>query len=369
ATSDIPHEMKAVQVVQYNQPYAINTVPVPQALGPHDLLVKVGVASYCHTDSMVRAGIFRAATTLPLTASHEGAGTVVQAGPAAAASFPPGTRVMCGLALGPCGACAECTTGPESERQYCAAHVAAGITVDGFFSAYVRADARTSTRVPDGVSLLTAAPLACAGNTVWRAVAVAGLKPGQWLAVVGAGGGLGHIGIAFAKALGLRVVGIDARDEGIALARAGGADVVVDARAGREAVVAEVQRVTGQQLGADATLALADADSAAALACAVTKKHGTVVQVAQPIEVKIPFQELIMRDIRIRGTMLASPGESDDMMRFVAEHGITVTTRPFYGLDSVHELLAAVEEGTVKGKAVIVVDEEQVRREKELGGK
>ena len=106
------------------------------------------------------------------------------------------------------------------------------------------------------------------------------LKPGQWLGLVGSGGGLGHLGIQFAKALGLRVVGIDARDEGLELSKQTGADVIVDARKGTEDMVKEVQKATGGE-GCPVTVNLSDAKSAAAIACAITMMHGRMIQIAQ----------------------------------------------------------------------------------------
>ena len=191
----------------------------------------------------------------------------------------------------------------------------------------------------------------------------------------------------FAKARGLRVIGIDARDEGLELARRHDADVVADARALQEAVVAEVRRAvlaasatvsnkgetkTGPQAaeyeGADATLVLSDAPGAAALGCALTRMHGTLVQIAQPEHVAVPFPELVFRDIRLRGSVLCSPRESEDMVRLVAEMrrgggagtAFEVSTVPFRGLDSVAELVRFVESGKLMGKAVVVVDDTQV---------
>ena len=153
--SSIPSTMRAIQVTEFNKPYQINTIPVPSDLGPHDLLIKVAVASNCHTDSMVLEGVFNSA--LPQTASHEGAGTVVSVG-SDVQEFAPGDRVMCGLPLHPCGYCKDCL-GPEKQKQYCGnidGHV--GVTAQGCFAEFVKVDARSSTKLPKEVSFMSAAP-------------------------------------------------------------------------------------------------------------------------------------------------------------------------------------------------------------------
>ncbi|KAL8879037.1 MAG: hypothetical protein Q9192_008320 [Flavoplaca navasiana] len=100
--------------------------------------------------------------------------------------------------------------------------------------------------------------MACAGITVWGGLVNAGLKAGETVALVGAGGGLGHLGCQFAHAQGLQVIGIDARDEGLDLARSSRADVVIDARIGKEKVIEEVKKVTDEK-GVDSALTLSDA--------------------------------------------------------------------------------------------------------------
>lgn len=359
STIPTPDTMRAVRVVEYNKPYVLSTIPVPRDLGAHDLLVKVAAASYCHTDGMVVAGTYN--TALPCTASHEGAGTVISIG-SEVTEFQPGDRVICGLPVGHCGECADCK-GPESQRHYCRHTTGVvGLLADGCFADYVRADARWTTRLPDPVSFLNAAPLACAGRTVWRGVKMANVQPGGWLAIVGSGGGLGHLGVQFAKAKGVKVIGIDARDEGLALSKEYGADLVLDAREGKDEVARRVQEAvgTGPDGGADAAITVSDADSASALACAVTKMHGTMVQIAQPDTVKVPFYELINRDVRIHGSVLCSAQDSRDMINFVAEHGISAKVNVYNGLESIHELVEVVHSGKIQGKAVIVVDPDQV---------
>jgi propanol-preferring alcohol dehydrogenase len=278
--SSIPKEMLAAQVTSFNQPYKVHKIPVPSSLGPHDLLIKVAVASLCHTDFMVSAGTM--GTSLPCTGSHEGSGTVVSVGPSVQ-DFQPGDRVMAGIIYQLCGTCPDCL-GPENYTQYCARSGGyLGVTTHGHFAEYVRIDARMAARLPDEVSFETAAPLACAGVTIYRGVVLSGVKKGEWLTMTGSGGGLGHLGVQFAKALGLNVIGIDARDEGLELTRQGGADVVIDARKGHDEVVKQVHAVTNGE-GATCTLNVSDANDAMKTACAITKMHGTVIQIAQ-----VPF--------------------------------------------------------------------------------
>ncbi|KAF2740493.1 GroES-like protein [Polyplosphaeria fusca] len=355
--------MTAAQVVEFKKPYKIHEVSVPKDLAPNDILIKVAVASLCHTDFMVRDGIM--GTTLPCTGSHEGSGTVAAVG-SDVKDFKIGDRVMSGIIYHPCGKCGDCR-GPESYSQYCA-HSGGylGVTTNGFFADYARIDASQAAKMPDRVSFETAAPLACAGCTVWRGVILPELSKGEWLAIVGSGGGLGHLGVQFAKALGLSVIGIDARDEGLELTKKGGADVVIDARIGHDKVVDEVKKVTNAE-GVAATINVSDASKAMATSCAVTKMHGTVVQMAQPDEVVVPFRELIFRDIRVRGSLMSSPGDGGRMLDVVAEHGVSVHTNAFNGLGELEKLIHLAESGKMKGKGIIIMDPEQIRKEKESG--
>ncbi|KAI4119201.1 MAG: hypothetical protein LQ345_000852 [Seirophora villosa] len=358
---DVPEKMLAAQVIEFNKPYKIHTIDTPTALSPYDLLLKTKVASLCHTDGMVSAGIM--GTKLPCTASHEGCGEVVALG-SSVADFRVGDRVMAGLPKHRCGHCADCL-GPEELKHYCPnikGHV--GVTLDGAFAEYMVVDARESSRIPEGVSYETAAPLACAGTTIWGGLVRAGLKAGETVALVGAGGGLGHLGCQFAKAMGLQVVGIDARDEGLDLAKTSGAQIVIDARGGKEKVVEEVRKVTNG-LGVDSALTISDAPDAAALACAITKMHGTMVQIAQPPDVSIPFAELIFRDVRVHGSLIAPRYEAQRMLDFVAENKITVKTNPFFGLQEIPNLVELAHSGKMAGKGVVIVDEDEIRKEKE----
>lgn len=175
-------------------------------------------------------------------------------------------------------------------------------------------------------------------------------------------------GVKFAKAKGYRVIGVDARDEGLALSKEYGADFVFDARKSKDEVVRQVQQVTGGA-GVDTTICVSDHQDSAALGCAMTRMHGALVQIAQPEKVCIPFQELILRDIKIRGSLLCSAQESIEMLECVSQHGISVKTQVFDGLDRFEEMVDLVHSNKIKGKALIIVDRQQIEAEKMIGAK
>ncbi|EMC95505.1 hypothetical protein BAUCODRAFT_72967 [Baudoinia panamericana UAMH 10762] len=306
---------------------------------------------------MVMDGVFNA--PLPLIGSHEGAGTVTAVG-SAVENFSIGDRVMAHVRRNTCGECSECL-GPDVWKYCCTApRDSLGITTDGAFAEYLVADSRWSVKLPKGFPFTVAAPLACAGATSFRAVKMAGLERGQWLAIVGSGGGLGHLSIHFAKHRGLNVIGIDARDAGLALSLRSGADHVLDARKGKDRIVNQVQSLTKGR-GVDATINLSDAGSAASMSCAITRIHGTVWQVAQPRDVAVPYQELVLRDIRLRGSVICSPMDAQEMIATVAGMGgDIVAVRTYVGLESLPKLLQDVRAHDAVGKAIIVVDRAQV---------
>ena len=167
-----------------------------------------------------------------------------------------------------------------------------------------------------------------------------------------------------ANAKGLNVVAIDARDEALELCKKAGAKHVFDARQGKEEMVSAIQKLTPDERGVDAAINVSEHATAAGTACAVTKMHGVMVQVAQPDEVCIPFAELIFRDITVKGTLIAGAQQSQDMLEMVSKHKIQVETNIFHGLDKVPEMVELAHSGKMKGKAVCIVDEKAVEAER-----
>ncbi|RFU27775.1 hypothetical protein B7463_g8554, partial [Scytalidium lignicola] len=352
---ELPPSMLACQLLKFHEPYAIHHIPVPSRLDPYDILIKVAVTAFCHTDAMVSANLMKD-TQLPITASHEGCGTVVAVG-SSVHSFHVGDRVLAGIPRNRCGTCADCTSPQE---QYCENRTGGiGMQVDGAFAEYLVADSRNGCQLPDNLDFVNAAPLACAGITAWRGLLEAELSKGQVLGIVGSGGGLGHLLIEFAKAQGLIVVGVDVRDEGLQLSQEAGASLVLDAREGTEAVTRKIMEFTGG-VRAAATINLSEAKTAAGLACSITAKHGRMIQIAQPNEICIPYREIIFRDIHVSGSLTSSRKQMQDMVEFVAKHRILVKTNVYHGLNNIPMLVADFHGGKMKGKGVVVVDATQL---------
>ncbi|KAL9622765.1 MAG: hypothetical protein Q9160_002883 [Pyrenula sp. 1 TL-2023] len=372
--------MLAARIVKPEAPYTIANIPTPapSSLRPHDLLLSVSASSLCNTDLQILSNSSFAFTgLLPLTASHEAAGTIVAMGSLAADDAPQspsstdnsqtkfrlGDRIVPGFIYARCHACAECLAPAAQNRsQYCTNFKGyCGISRDGAFAEYMICDAREANFIPEEIDFVTAAPLACAGATGWRgvkqAVLGAGLKRGQWLGVVGAGGGVGHLAVMFARRVwGLRVVGLEAREEGIRVAEEAGCEVVLDVRSGAEGCLKEVRRITAGE-GVDACVNVSGHEGAAELAFRVTRLHGLVVQVAAPESpILIPWTEFLIRDITLKGSNTASRAEAAEMLQAVREHGIKPITKMFYGLEEVPKLMELAQRGKLGGKGVVVVD-------------
>lgn len=262
--------------------------------------------------------------------------------------------------MGICGTCNDCTVRDADGLKYdqdCDAQegfVGVFGQCPGAFQEYTIVDYRYSAKLPEKMSFIDAAPLTCAGLTSFRAFKTASLKPGDWLAVVGSGGGLGHLIVQFAVASGVKVIGIDARDEGLDLTRKAGAHTTLDARMGQAKLVEEVNKyVKG---GVTRSIMVSDHPTAAPNACAITRRHGTVVVVALPENFVVPTTEIVMRDIRIRGSHIGSAEEMQEMVDFVVDKGIKVETKVFDGLDSLPQVIETYQNAKVAGKLVVIMD-------------
>ncbi|RFU74370.1 alcohol dehydrogenase -like domain-containing [Trichoderma arundinaceum] len=360
---NLPSTMRAAVVARFHQPYEIrDALPLPEVIDSHDIVIRVAVASFCHTDMMVLAGMV-SETPKQEAGSHEPTGTVVSLGAdAVSLGFSLGDRIAAIGWRGLCGECIDCK-GPIEQRHYCRFMKGyVGTTLPGAFADYAIVDARYAVVLPDTLSFVTAAPLTCAGATVWRAVQSTRAQPGEWIGIVGSGGGLAKAILPF-NSLSRLVVAVDAREEGLELSRESGAQLVLDARKGKEALENAITEAIGDDK-IKATIVLSDHDTACDTACAITRPHGTIIQVAQPQRVSFDFRAIIFKDLRFKGSLVSSQGELRDLVDFVLKHKIRVKTNIYEGLETVNTVVDAAHLGKVSGKLVVVLDREAVEQDK-----
>ncbi|MBX9875572.1 MAG: zinc-dependent alcohol dehydrogenase, partial [Beijerinckiaceae bacterium] len=216
--------MKAAVVRAFGQPLVIEDVPVPVP-GPGELLVKVRACGVCHTDLHAADGDWPVKPVPPFIPGHEVAGTVAALGPGVS-DFKLGDAVGIAWLHDSCLRCEYCETGWET---LCEHQHNTGYSCNGGFAEYAIASAAFAARLPDGVDFAAMAPILCAGVTTYKGLKETEARPGEWVVISGIGG-LGQVAIQYARAMGLKVVAVDIAEDKLALARATGADVTVDAR-------------------------------------------------------------------------------------------------------------------------------------------
>lgn len=218
------------------------TVPVPTP-GPNDLLIRLNATGICYSDiHYMLADI----PLLPLMSSfnvrspgHEGAGVVVALG-SNVTNWKLGDRAGIKPSYDACFNCELCWSMKE---MYCPESSQTGLQHPGTYQQYIVSPARYTTRIPDGVSDFDAAPVMCSGATIFNSLRSSGLGPGQWAVLPGAGGGVGHMGVQLAKAMGMRVVAVDGGDEKREMCMRLGCEAFVDFMK-VEDVAEEVVRIT-----------------------------------------------------------------------------------------------------------------------------
>lgn len=214
--------MKAAVVNEFHQKLEVKEVAVPE-VGYGEVLVKIKTCGVCHTDLHAAHGDWPVKPKLPLIPGHEGVGVVEKLGEGVT-SLKLGDRVGIPWLFSACGECDYCLTGWET---LCQKQLNGGYSADGAYAEYCVAPAAYVARIPDELGDVEAAPILCAGVTTYKALKVANVKPGDWVAIFGIGG-LGHVALQYAKAMGYNVVAVDIHNEKLELAKELGADVTVN---------------------------------------------------------------------------------------------------------------------------------------------
>jgi len=244
-----------------------------------------------------------------------------------------------------CGHCEYCLTAWET---VCAEAQFGGYTRNGGFAEYVLADPNYVAHVPAGLKPIAAAPLICAGITTYKGIKETGARPGEWIAISGIGG-LGHLGIQYAKAMGLHVVAIDIDDGKLAHATRLGADLVVNAKNGDPA--AAVKKGTGG--GAHGVLITAPSLPAFKQGVGMTRKRGTCVLIGiPPGEFPTPLFDVVANCITIRGSFVGTRGDMAEALAFAADGKVKADIE-LQPLSAINDVLTRLEHGDVASRVVI----------------
>jgi propanol-preferring alcohol dehydrogenase len=340
----VSKKMRAAVVKSFGQPVAIEEVPVPEVV-PGRVLVKLSACGVCHTDLHAVDGDWAFKPRPPFIPGHEGVGHVAAVG-AGVRSLKEGDRVGVPWLYTACGHCKYCLTGWET---LCPAQQCTGYTINGCFADYVLADPDYCGRLPNALEFAPAAPLLCAGVTVYKGLKQTEARPGQTVVISGVGG-LGHLAIQYAKAMGLSVIAIDVGDDKLELARSCGADHVINAKTGD--AVGEVQELCG---GADGVLVTAVSRAAYEQAVGMVGRRGTMVLIGLPpggFEVNI--LDMVGSCKTIRGSSVGTRADLAEALQFAGEGKVRVhyTTDT---LDNLNPTLDKMRKGGITGRVVLTL--------------
>jgi propanol-preferring alcohol dehydrogenase len=225
-----------------------------------------------------------------------------------------------------------------------------GYTVNGSFAEYAIGAAPFVARLPKNVDFAEIAPILCAGVTTYKGIKETEARPGEWIAISGIGG-LGHIAIQYAKAMGLHVVALDVADDKLALARSLGADLTV--RADLPDAAAEVVRATGG--GAHGVLVTAVSNPAFSQALQMVRRKGVVSLVGLPPgDFPTPIFDVVLKRITLRGSIVGTRKDMAEALAFAAEGKVKAHIHKA-PLDAINTVLSDLKAGKVDGRMVLTL--------------
>ena len=334
--------MQAAVVNTLGEPLTVgdNDVPSP---GPGQVLVKLMTTGVCHTDLHAAQGDWPVKPSPPFIPGHEGVGRVVSLGEGVT-ELKEGDIVGNAWLWSACGVCEYCRTGWET---LCEQQQNGGYSVNGSFGEYMLVDEKFAAHIPEGADPVEVAPVLCAGVTVYKGLKMTEARPGQWVVISGIGG-LGHVAVQYAKAMGLRVAAVDIAEDKLALAREFGAEVTVNAL--NEDPVEAIQAQTG---GAHGVLVTAVHPSAFGQAIGMARRGGTIVfNGLPPGDFPAPIFDIVLKGLTIRGSIVGTRQDMVEALDFYARGLIhpKVSTRPLEDINDVLDELAA---GRIDGRVVV----------------
>ncbi|HEX2446990.1 MAG TPA: alcohol dehydrogenase [Methyloceanibacter sp.] len=333
--------MRAVQITKPNAPHELVQRPTPEP-GPREVRIKVEACGICHSDSFPVTGQFPG-IKYPIVPGHEVAGRIDSIGKDVT-TWKVGQRVGVGWFGGNCGVCASCRRG---DFIHCAVLKVPGINMDGGYADYMIAPIEALASIPEELSAVKAGPLLCAGITTFNALRHSGARPGDVVAILGIGG-LGHLGVQFARRMGFHTVAIARGRDKEKLALQLGAHRYIDSQS--QDVAKELSALGGAKLIL-ATVTNAPAMTAVIDGLGIDGKLLVVGASPEPIEVT-PLQ-LIGARREVAGWPSGTAADSEDTLRFSALQGIAPLVET-YSLEKAAEAYERMMSGKARFRVVIV---------------
>ena len=334
--------MKAAVVREFGKPLTIEEVPVPTPAADQ-ILVKIEASGVCHTDLHAAEGDWPVKPNPPFIPGHEGVGFVAAVG-ANVKHVKEGDRVGVPWLHSACGRCTHCLGGWET---LCESQSNTGYSVNGGFADYALADPNYVGRLPKDLGFVDIAPVLCAGVTVYKGLKVTDTKPGDWVAISGIGG-LGHMAVQYARAMGLNVAAVDVDDDKLALARQLGASVTVNARDTDPA--AFLQKEIG---GAHGALVTAVSPKAFEQAIGMVRRGGTVsLNGLPPGQFPLDIFGMVLNGITVRGSIVGTRLDLQESLDFAAMGKVKATVASDR-LENINDIFARMHKGQIEGRIVL----------------
>jgi propanol-preferring alcohol dehydrogenase len=334
--------MKAAVVRAYREPLSLEEVAIPE-VPPGQVLVKVAACGVCHTDLHAADGDWPVKPPLPFIPGHEGVGHVAAVG-AGVKGIREGDRVGVPWLHTACGHCEHCLTGWET---LCDEQQMTGYTVNGSFAEYVLADPAYVGHLPANGSFEALAPILCAGVTVYKGLKVLDARPGQWVAIVGVGG-LGHLAVQYARAMGFHVAAVDVDAAKLKLAAELGAELCVNAA--EEDPVAALHK---ELRGVHGALVTAVSRESFSQSLGMLHKRGTMSMVGLPPgDFALPIFDVVLNAKTVRGSIVGTRQDLNEALQFAAE-GIVHASTSTHRLDDINRIFDNLRHGRIEGRAVL----------------
>lgn len=339
----IPQTMRAAVSKEFGKPLVVEEVPVPTA-GAGEVLVKIEACGVCHTDLHAVEGDWPVKPKGDLIPGHEGVGRVVQVG-AGVSHLQEGDLVGIPWLYSACGHCEYCHQGWET---LCESQENGGYSVNGGFAEYAVGAADYVGVLDPQLShdqIVNISPILCGGVTVYKGLKMTEARPGEWVTISGIGG-LGHIAVQYAKAMGLRVAAVDVADEKLELAQRYGAEIVANART--EDAVEKIRNAT--EGGTHGVLVTAVSPSAFAQAVKLVRRGGTVsMNGLPPGEFPVEIFGMILNGITLRGSIVGTRADLQEAIAFAQNGAVKAHVAP-EPLENINDIFDRMRRGAIDGR-------------------